>query len=339
MNRILWIISEGSPGHVSQSLGLAAALAEIVPLEIRQFECKPRIGGFARTLIRLLASGRLPDWALARWLRLERAAPGEPGPDLIVSSGGKSVFAARSLALKHGVPFIFLGERKPYPAAWFHTVFTPSALETAASDIRMDVIPTKITASIVDQAAAAWQERPAGRLWTMLIGGKSRSHHFQDVDWQQLAAGMTDLARRHGIRWLVTTSRRTGMEIEARLRDLLPPDVVAGAVWWCHAPEKKYSAYLGAAEVIWVTQDSVSMVTEATATGRSVVVVAPQDLRFPPTSFMPGYLGNLESLGLVRRLPISEMAEFEPRDSPVPARPVRTTAALAEIACQRLGWK
>ena len=91
------------------------------------------------------------------------------------------------------------------------------------------------------------------------------------------AAGMDwarKLARREGIRWLVTTSRRTGKEVEAKLRGLLPPEVVADAVWWCHLPEKKFPAYLGAAEVIWVTQDSVSMVTEAVAAGKPVVVIA-----------------------------------------------------------------
>ncbi len=193
--RILWIISEGSPGHVSQSIGLAAALAEKWPVEIRQFECRPKISGFVRHLIRLFWMGKsgrpLPDWMLDGPLGLERAKAGEPPPDLILSSGGRSVFAARTLAVKFGVPFIFLGERKPYPPDWFHTVFTPSSLETAANDLRMDVIPTKITPEIVNQAAADWTDRPTGRLWAMLIGGKSRSHDFQDADWEDLAEGMT----------------------------------------------------------------------------------------------------------------------------------------------------
>ena len=202
----------------------------------------------------------------------------------------------------------------------------------------MDAIPTKITPQIVEQAAAAWTDRPTGPLWTLLVGGKSRSHHYTDADWEDLATGMSTLARRHGIRWLVTTSRRTGKEIEAKLRDLLPLDIVAEAVWWCHAPEKKFAAYLGAAEKIWVTQDSVSMVTEATATGLPTVLVYPQDLRFPATSFMPGYLENLESLGLVQRLPISKMAEFTEQKLSAPTRPALTTADLARIAIERLGW-
>lgn len=342
MKRVIWIISEGSPGHVSQSVGLATALAEKMPLEIRQFECRPKINGFVRQLIRLFWMGKngrpLPAWMLYGPLGLERAGAGEPAPDLIISSGGRSVFAARTLAVKYAVPFVFLGERRPYPPDWFHTVFTPSSHETEANDLRMDVIPTKITPEIVNQAAADWKNRPIGLLWTMLIGGTSRSHDFQAPDWEKLAESMTALARREGIRWLVTTSRRTGKEVETKLRGLLPAEVVADAVWWCHQPEKKFSAYLGAAQLIWVTEDSVSMVTEAVAAGKPVVVIRPEHTPFPPNCYIPGYLANMESLGLISRWPISTMADFPGLDSLAPARPARTTAALAEIARERLGW-
>lgn len=342
MKRVVWIISEGSPGHVSQSVGLVTALAEIVPLEIRQFECRPKIRGFVRHLIRLFWMGKigrpLPRWMLDGPLGLEPTMVGESAPELIVSSGGRSVFAARTLAVRFGVPFIFLGERKPYPPAWFHTVFTPSALETEPNDLRMDVIPTSITPEKVSEAAVTWAARPGGRLWALLIGGTSRSHDFQDADWERLVDGMVVLARREGIRWLVTTSRRTGLELEARLQKLLPPDVLADAVWWCHAPEKKLPAYLGAAEVVWVTEDSVSMVTEAVAAGKPVVAVRPAHTPFPADCYIPGYLQNLESLGLLRRLMISEIAGDRGTIPDSPARPVRTAAVLAEITRQRLGW-
>lgn len=341
MKRI-WIISEGSPGHVSQSVGLAEALAAQVPATIRQLECRPRSGGLMRGFIRRFWMGKqarpLPDLMLHHWLRLERPAKDEPAPDLIIASGGKSVFAARTLATKYWVPLIFLGERKPYPASWFHTTFTPSSFDTEPNDIRMDVIPTKISPALVHQAAAGWTDRPKGRLWTILIGGSSRSHHYQAGDWERLAEGMTDLARREGIRWLVTTSRRSGVELEDRLRDLLPPDIVADAVWWCRQPEKKLTAYLGAAEKIWVTQDSVSMVTEAVATGKPVLVIYPVAVEFPLTSFMPGYLDNLEKLGLILRLPMYALPDFELEPSSELDRPVLTTSVLAGIARQRLGW-
>lgn len=340
--RIIWIISEGSPGHLSQSMGLANALAARIPVEIHQLECRPEINGFVRHLIRLCVmrkTGRpLSDLLLYGPIGLERPQTEVPPPDLIISSGGRSVFAARTLAVKYAVPFVFLGERKPYPPAWFHTVFTPSSLETGANDVLIDVIPTKITPEIVNQAAANWENKPPGRLWAMLIGGSSRSHDFHDSDWEKLVAGMTDLANREGIRWLVTSSRRTGKDVETKLRELLPPAIIADAVWWCHQPDKKLLAYLGAAELLWVTQDSVSMVTEAVATNKPVLVIQPAHTPFPATSFMPGYLTNLESLGLISRLPIARLKEVN-RDFLKNPRPtIQVTEVMAEQLCKRLMW-
>lgn len=340
--RVVWIISEGSPGHVSQSLGLVSSLAEKVPLTIYQLECRPKINGFIRQLIRLIWMGKngrpLPNWLLHGPLGLERIPAEIPAPDLILSSGGRSVFAARTLAVRWKAPFVFLGERKPYPPSWFHTVFTPSCLETAINDIRMDVIPTKITPAIVNQAAADWSNKPSGRLWTMLIGGSSRSHDFQNIDWENLAEGMNALAEREGIRWLVTTSRRTGKVVEEKIRGLLKPEIIADAVWWCHHPEKKFNAYLGAAEVIWVTQDSISMVTEAVATAKPVVVIQPAHAPFPATCYMPGYLENLASLGLISRLAITRLTHVDHQFLQRPPPPLHATGPLAVTLCQRLGW-
>jgi len=130
MDRVVWIVSEGSPGHVSQSVGLAEALSKRVPLRVERIECRSRLNGVARSLVRtwMGRGGRpLPGWFLKKWLRLDLSAVTAKKPDMILSSGGKSVFAARSLAACSGAPYVFLGERKPYPSEWFHTVFTPSA--------------------------------------------------------------------------------------------------------------------------------------------------------------------------------------------------------------------
>ncbi|MGD7653329.1 MAG: ELM1/GtrOC1 family putative glycosyltransferase [Verrucomicrobiales bacterium] len=333
----IWIISEGSPGHVSQSLGLARALGEEHP---RQWQTRPRLRGYLRHLIRLLWMGprgrALPTWFLKHILALEPIPANEPKPDLIISSGGRSVFAALSLARRHAVPFVFIGERKPYPSEWFHTVFTPSALETGSRDVRIDLIPTKIDLQTVTTAAAAWTDRPHGRLWTLLIGGKSRSHQFTTADWIALARGMTTIARREGIRWLVTSSRRTGRDTETLLIEHLPPEVIADAVWWCHQPEKKYAAYLGAAELIACTQDSVSMLTEAVSTGKPVVALSPAHTPFPADSFLPGYLDHLEKMDRLARVPIATMtAPGCFRNSP-PKPPLDILGDMAATLTQRL---
>lgn len=341
MARVVWIVSEGSPGHVSQTVGLAQALAAQIPLRIERVECRPRLNGVARSLVRawMGAKGRaLPDAVLRRWLQVDLSTVPAGGPDLILSSGGKSVFAARTLSAKHGVPYVFLGERKPYRSEWFHTVFTPSGAETGVNDVAIETIPTQIDAARVEAAAKAWTEKPEGRLWTMVVGGGSVSHRYADDDWKNLADGMNELARREGVRWLVTTSRRTGARPEALLRAGLAPEALAGAVWWAERPEKRMSAYLGAAERVVVTQDSVTMVSEAIASGRPVVVVRPDHVAFPRGSFMPGYFERLEAAGRIVRVAISDLGTSAIGDARFRVKREPVEVELVRVLLGRLGW-
>lgn len=334
--RTVWIISEGSPGHVSQSTGLVAALQEQLPLEVRTFETRPRLSGVARSCVRLWmgSSGRaLPQWMLRRWLQLQPTPAAEQKPDLIVCSGGKSVFAARSIAARTGAPLVFLGERKPYRPEWFHTVFTPSEWETGPNDVLIEMIPTQITAASVAAASANWVERPAGRLWAMIVGGASRSHNYSTADWQALATGMNRVATQHGIRWLITTSRRSGPEAEHLLRSGLQPEHLGYAIWWAEKPERKMAAFMGAAESVCVTQDSVTMVTEAVASARPVFLLRPAKVTFPPDSFLPGYFARLEKQGWVRRL---EMAGLGTADLSCAGFRPRRESITAELAARLL---
>lgn len=335
-SRVVWIISEGSPGHVSQSVGLASALAERISLTVQRLECRPRLNGMGRSLVRawMGRSRILPTWFLRRWIGLS-AEPAER-PDFILSSGGKSVFAGRCLALKYGVPYVFVGERKPYDSGWFHTVLTPSPYEHGANDLSIELIPTQITRGVCARAAAAWPDRPEGPLWAMIIGGSSVSHVYTPADWDRLAEGLNTLARRAGIRWLLTTSRRTDPEADVCLRARLQSDLVADAVWWSTKPEKKMAAYLGAAERVWVTQDSVTMVTEAVCSGRPVVVLRPECVVMKPRSFMSAYLERLEENGRIRRLRIVDlMTEDALQAGPsfssnIPGSPVDAVAAMVQ---------
>lgn len=338
MKRVVWIISEGSPGHVSQSQGLVAALAHLTPIELHVVQTRPKFGGFLRDLVRRWMGRNgspLSDRFLKRQLGCE---PPVSQPNLIVASGGKAVFAARSLAVKHGAPLVFLGERKPYPSRWFHTVFTPSPFETDVYDVPVEMVPTAISPAMVEAAAEGWTQRPPGRLWAMLIGGPSVSHPYTSDNWRTLGTKMNVLAQQHGIRWLVSTSRRTGKEAEAALRRSIDPRVIARAVWWAENPEKLMAPILGSAAWVFVTQDSVTMVTEAIASGRPVVVTMPEKNSFKPISFLPGYFDRLEKATRIVRIPFTKLDDFHPADTAIQPRMQPVNAELAATLLARLHW-
>lgn len=300
---VIWIVDEGSPGHLAQSRGLADALKSHEPnLEITEIKIGRRFSGMQRSLIRWLMGARgerVPSFLSGVILKGVQLPEGRP--DLILSSGGKSVFTGRLLANQFDVPYVFVGERKPYRSEWFHTVFTPSPMEQGVNDVAIDLIPTGVTPEKVAQAAASYA-RPKGKLWAMVIGGASRSHPYTEPDWRQLAEGMNALSQKHGMRWLLTTSRRTGTAAELILKESIHAEVLADAIWWSSKPEKRMMALLGSADAVCVTQDSVTMVTECIASGKHVVVLRPEKETFPKDSFMPQYLERLETLGWVKRI-------------------------------------
>ena len=306
--KTIWIVNDGSPGHLAQSRGLAEALrSHGHTLEIAEISIGRRFSGMQRSFIRWLMGGSgTRASSFLRDIVLKGVQLPERRPDLILSSGGKSVFTGRLLANQFDVPYVFVGERKPYPSAWFHTVFTPSPRECAANDCRIGLIPTGVTPDKV-KAAATEYDAPGGPLWSMIVGGCSKSHKFQEDDWIRMAREMNDLAGQFGVRWLVTSSRRTGQKAERLLEHYLDPEAVADTVWWSKNPRKLLLAFLGSAERVFVTQDSVTMVTEAICSGRPVSVIAPERVTFPRNSFMKSYLEGLEAKGLIHRTPITRM--------------------------------
>lgn len=302
----IWVIDEESPGHTNQSLGLVDALSRLQPVEHTVLQVGFRARGWMRGILRWLCS-YAPKMLKALGLEdkvLPKIPTNQLSPDLIISSGGKTAFASRLFALRLGVPNVYIGERKPYPSNWFHTVFTPSIREQDVNDVLIDCIPTRMTPEVAVSSAEQWSDRPGGRLWCMAIGGSSASHKYTAEDWLSLAETMQTLAREENIKWLITTSRRTGPEPEAILAQNIDASLIADAVWWGQAPRKIFAVYLGASERVFVTQDSVSMVSEAVDAGKATIAIQPARFGYPENSYMPEYLSRLEASGTILRMPI-----------------------------------
>lgn len=310
--KTVWIVSEGSPGHVSQSIGLVEAMSAHVPLKPVQVFGRMTARGWQHPFIRAFMGkkGRaLSQRFLSRVATIE-IPQDAPAPELIVSSGGKSVVPAQTWARSFNVPFVFIGVRRPYPADWFHTVITHVPEESGAENaIPVEVIPTPVTPALV-----AAQGSVESGTWCMAIGGSSPSCPFVEQDWSALAEGMNALAQRENIRWLLTTSRRTGVAAERILKKHLNPLALKDAIWWSEKPRRELYQFMARSEVLFVTQDSVTMLTEAVSSGKPVVALRPEELHACDDSFKEAYFARLEKQGRIARLELGELFLFSPRN-------------------------
>ncbi|MDA0654034.1 MAG: mitochondrial fission ELM1 family protein, partial [Proteobacteria bacterium] len=105
-------------------------------------------------------------------------------------------------------------------------------------------------------------------LVAVLVGGDNGVYRLGPDQARDLGSKLGALAR-SGAGLAVTPSRRTGASNERILRDAL-----AGlpAVVWDGGGANPYFGYLGLADAIVVTCDSVSMVSEAVSTGKPVYI-------------------------------------------------------------------
>jgi uncharacterized protein len=130
----------------------------------------------------------------------------------------------------------------------------------------------RVTASRLAEGARCLAPRLAALprpLVAVLLGGDNRVYRLTPRRFAAFADQLAALARQ-GFGIAVTPSRRTGAANEQLLRERL-----AGlpAFIWDGTGDNPYFGLLGLADAVLVTADSVSMVSEAAATGKPVYIV------------------------------------------------------------------
>ena len=255
-----WIVTEGMAGTENQCLGIAEALG-VTPV-IKRVKLKA-------------------PWAqLSPWLRYghDRAlAEGSadiapPWPDLVLASGRKSIGIALHIKkMSGGKTFIAQIQDPRISPKNFDLVAVPQHDPSRGDNVVVTVgAPNRITPDKLAAAAVEWRDKlaylPQPRV-AVLIGGSSKAHRMTKDTTLRLADNLLKL--QGGL--MITASRRTGEENTRILRDRLDAPHV---FFWDGAGDNPYFGFLALADYIIVTEDSVSMTTEALTTGKPVYTVA-----------------------------------------------------------------
>jgi len=106
-------------------------------------------------------------------------------------------------------------------------------------------------------------------LFSVLVGGTSKHSTVTAQTFRDLGEKLAQVAKETGGAIALTPSRRTGKENEAILQEALKD---TPAYIWDGTTENPYFGMLAHADYIIATDDSVSMVSEASSTGRPVYI-------------------------------------------------------------------
>lgn len=258
-----WVLTEGHIGMENQALGVAEALGAAVTVK----RLRPRAPW---------------KWLPPRLWVAPLRSPGPDGdalappwPDLIVTCGKRAVAPALAIRrLSGGRTFAVHIQVPPVRPDRFDLIVVPAHDDLRAPNVLVTkaavhrVTPEKLTAEAARLApSVADLPRP---LVAVLIGGANGRYRLTPAIARKLGEQLRALAQRDGAGLLVTPSRRTGAENEAALRAGLGD---APARIWDHQGDNPYFGWLGLADHVLVTCDSVSMTSEALATGKPVHVI------------------------------------------------------------------
>lgn len=243
------VIRDDRTGHQNQSLGLAQALSQYIPIEVHQV---PPLK--AREAAKLLVLQQPPqDWKPF------------PKPDLVIGTGSGTHLSILVAGKAYGC-FTVLLCTSIIPARFFDLNVVP---EHDNQKPRANIVFTK---GVLNKVKPSTQSSPDYGL--MLIGGESKHYRWNSAHLIKQIQSIIE--QRPDIQWHITNSRRTPDSFTTLLHQQVSKITFHH---WQDTPSNWLPQQLAKAGTIWVTPDSVSMVYESLTSGNQVYLFELPSLR------------------------------------------------------------
>ena len=258
----VWILHDGKIGLRNQAMGVAEAVG--LPFAEKRLSIRYPWRAMPPILwaAALLAPGRDGDRLVPPW------------PRLVIGAGGRSAAPALAIRRAAGGQCLAVQIQDPkLPPSRFDLMIVPAHDRVRGPHVMVSQGAVhRVTRAKLDEAAASFGPRlahlPEPRV-AVLVGGDN-GHYRMSLDAVRVFADQLAALAAGGAGLMVTTSRRTGAPAEAVLKDVLSGP---GVDIWDGTGDNPYFGYLGLADHIVTTADSISMITEAGATGKPVHII------------------------------------------------------------------
>jgi len=331
-------ITDGKAGHITVTDGVIEAIKEHYKVQIYELNLTLRVKFFLRLLKFIFNSDTLNrkmsqnEWLIPIFYKNYKK-PNQP-IDLIISSGGDTSFINIWLSKLLNVYNIYCSGLRGINPEHFSLIISTVDLGLANS-ITLEAAPTKVELSKISNSAAIFCKEKyldkEDKYFVLLIGGDGAGYTYKRKDFEKLVESFMDLVVKNGAKALITTSRRTGVENEKFLKELFSKyqNHIAYSVYYNQNPEKVVAIYLHLASVIFVTEESGSMITESLFSRKPLFTFRPKTVKDQEKykSFLNNFyiknrmiLLNLEDnfssmdvesskLSYIEKTPIEELAE------------------------------
>ncbi len=271
------LLSDGKPGHYHQAEGVLAALARLRPLKTVRLEVRRRLLIPTRTLLQLINAGAPP--ALVLWLGYGVRREALPAADVVVSAGGETLAANAAAARLMDAANVFCGRLRRLAPEHVRVVIVAQERLAAQPNHLVALPPSPIEGrrSPLPAGTPHLGRQNPPRLAGVLIGGNSGAFYYSVRDWTDLIRFMRETHRQHGVRWVATTSRRSGPFIGDALAQMAGESGsgLERFVDYRTSGPGSVQDVFAAVDAIVCTDDSTTMISEAVGAQLPVVAVRP----------------------------------------------------------------
>ena len=275
------VVSDNIRGHYHQSLGIAIWISKLGNVKLEDPLKLPKISGMKKFMMLKIFARKLPSASpnyAKKWLKTFGITTGRYKPDtLFISAGSSAAPFCLALAKATGnkaavimTPSV-LGT-KPFDFAIVpdHDKYDPNnpkILTTLGAPNHIYVEETKVTAERFFRG-----KNFNAKVAALLIGG-SDANYKPNAKWAEDVLGPVRYIDNTTV--LITTSRRSGDELENKIEELFADNPSTGYMLLLsrNPSVNAVTAFLGAATHVCVTEDSVSMVSEAVTAGLKVGLI------------------------------------------------------------------
>jgi hypothetical protein len=331
------LIADDKPGHYHLAEGVIAALARLRPVETHRLEVRRHRVFPNRLLAEAFSSGVMPASAVLR-LAYGIRADGLERADVVVSAGGDTIVPNAAAAQALGCTNIFCGSLRRLGVEHFGLVVSSYQSHERLPKHLVTLKPNAMDPDAVGRRARTPLSASAfPAMAGLLIGGDSGMFRYRSEEWEGLAQAIKDIHRAGGTRWIVSTSRRTPVDVADRFVAAAASDpAIAQMVDYRSAGPGSLAQLFGEVDAILATEDSSTMISEAVSQRLPVIGVSPAEHSFKKDE--AEYRALMLARSWCRFVPLAELSPARFRDALAQVRPMTGNHldSLAAVLAERL---
>jgi hypothetical protein len=301
------LLRDKKPGHAHQVEGIARILAQMHAANLVRLEVKPIWWADATIRAWVLSLFRVRSKAGARTLMrtLYAIDPDTlPKVDIVIASGRPATALGLLLRQYFGARMIYSGYASGPRRREIDLQLVNAPGHGDGKIVEVTPLPGLIDAAeFRTPKTIASREDLKGAEAALMIGGDSHPHRYVDREWERIADFVKATHETLGLRWRISTSRRSPRYVADLMTALEANGTVAEFIDYQLSGPASGNALFGA-DVLVVTEDSLSMLSEAMAAGRPVVSLRPARVRENDDTEIVAYQ---IAQGWIASVPIAEL--------------------------------